>query len=211
MVPGRARGGADVKKIPSLYLRDFSPGGDSSRVTREPNPEAAWVLAGEGVATVKRDGTACMLRDGRLFKRYDAKRGKTPPAGFEPCGEPDPKTGHHPGWLPVTDGPEDRWLREALVNLSKRYDGGEDGTYEAVGPKIQGNPEEWPEHMLIRHGSERIIGAPTGFDELADFFRRKAEISGAIEGIVWHHPDGRMAKIKAADFGVPWAGKKVRT
>jgi hypothetical protein len=23
-----------------------------------------------------------------------------------------------------------------------------------------------------------------------------------VEGIVWHHPDGRMAKIKARDFGL---------
>ena len=25
---------------------------------------------------------------------------------------------------------------------------------------------------------------------------------GKIEGIVWHHPDGRMVKIKAKDFGI---------
>ena len=25
-----------------------------------------------------------------------------------------------------------------------------------------------------------------------------------IEGIVWHHPDGRMAKIKRRDFGLSW-------
>ena len=31
-----------------------------------------------------------------------------------------------------------------------------------------------------------------------------------IEGIVWHHPDGRMAKIKARDFGIQWPPKKVK-
>jgi len=25
-----------------------------------------------------------------------------------------------------------------------------------------------------------------------------------IEGIVFHHPDGRMAKIKRRDYGLPW-------
>jgi hypothetical protein len=25
-----------------------------------------------------------------------------------------------------------------------------------------------------------------------------------IEGIVWHHPDGRMVKIKKKDFGYKW-------
>lgn len=26
--------------------------------------------------------------------------------------------------------------------------------------------------------------------------------AGVFEGIVWHHPDGRMVKIKAKDFGL---------
>ena len=25
-----------------------------------------------------------------------------------------------------------------------------------------------------------------------------------LEGIVWHHPDGRWAKIKRRDFGLKW-------
>jgi len=33
--------------------------------------------------------------------------------------------------------------------------------------------------------------------ELGQFFKERN-----IEGIVWHHPDGRMAKIKARDFGI---------
>lgn len=63
-----------MKKIPSIFMRDFK--GDPSRVTREQNPECAWVFAGEGVATRKYDGTACMVRAGILYKRYDAKKGK---------------------------------------------------------------------------------------------------------------------------------------
>lgn len=30
-----------------------------------------WVLKGEGIATRKLDGTACMVKDGKLFARYD--------------------------------------------------------------------------------------------------------------------------------------------
>jgi hypothetical protein len=26
--------------------------------------------------------------------------------------------------------------------------------------------------------------------------------SAGIEGIVWHHPDGKMVKIKTRDFGI---------
>jgi len=28
----------------------------------------------------------------------------------------------------------------------------DDGTYELVGPKVQGNPEKFDKHTLIRHG-----------------------------------------------------------
>ena len=28
------------------------------------------------------------------------------------------------------------------------------------------------------------------------------------EGLVWHHPDGRMAKIKRRDFGLSWPVKE---
>lgn len=154
-------------------------------------PGAEWVLAGEGVATRKFDGTCCMVRNGRLYKRYDAKHGKTPPVGFEPAQEPDPKTGHWPGWLPVGDGPEDRWHREA-------FKGDElDGTYELCGPKLQGNPEGYTTHVLVRHGAEALPEEPRDYASIREFLAK-----ANIEGIVWHHPDGRMVKIKAKDFGL---------
>lgn len=178
-----------MKKIISLFQRNY----DGDRLVRdEVTPGAEWVLAGEGVATRKWDGTCCMIRDGGLYKRYDAKRGKAPPAGFEPAQEPDPVTGHWPGWVPVGVTPEDRWHREAFARDGH---GAVDGTYELVGPKIQGNPEKFSEHRLIRHG-DVVLESPRTFEELRQYLS-----DGAIEGIVWHHPDGRMVKIKAKDFG----------
>ncbi len=53
------------------------------------------VLDGEGIATRKWDGTACLVRDGILYKRYDRKLNpktgeyKSAPIGWEPCEEPD--------------------------------------------------------------------------------------------------------------------------
>ena len=97
-----------MKKIISLFQRNY----DGDRLVRdEVVPGAEWVIAGEGRATVKLDGTCCMVRNGVLYKRYDAKKGKMPPAGFEPAQEPDPVTGHWPGWLPVGDGPDDQYHR----------------------------------------------------------------------------------------------------
>lgn len=177
-----------MKKIISLFQRNY----DGDRLVRdEIVPGAEWVPAGEGVATRKYDGTCCLVRGGKLYKRYDAKHGKTPPAHFEPAQDYDPVTGHMPGWIPVGDGPEDRWHREAFApDLA-------DGTYELVGPKVQGNPERADRHVLIPHGREELPNFPR------DYAGIRAALAGAdVEGVVWHHPDGRMVKIKAKDFGI---------
>lgn len=181
-----------MKKIISLFQRNYGDGDThGDRLVRdEVVPGAEWVVAGEGVATRKWDGTCCLVRDGALYKRYDAKHGKTPPPGFEPAQEYDPVTGHMPGWILVGSGPADQWHREAPL------DGLADGTYELVGPKVQGNPEHFERHTLIRHGVD-VLDAPRTFDALRDYFA-----TAGMEGIVWHHADGRMVKIKAKDFGV---------
>lgn len=180
-----------MKKIISLFQRNY----DGDRQVRdEVVPGAEWVLKGEGAATRKYDGTCCMVRDGKLFKRYDAKRGKTPPLNFEPAQDYDEVTGHMPGWVPVGDGPEDRWHREAFDQLPFALD---DGTYELCGPKVQGNPEGYEAHVLVLHGLDLLPDAPRDFEGIRAYLA-----GGEIEGIVWHHPDGRMVKIKAKDFGI---------
>lgn len=180
-----------MQKIISLFQRNY----DGDRLVRdEVTPGAEWVVNGEGFATRKFDGTCCMIRDGVLYKRYDAKHGKKPPEGFEPAQEPDPVTGHWPGWLKVGEGPEDKHHRMAYVLESEPL---EDGTYELIGPKIQGNPENIEDPTLIRHGSELLIDCPRSFDEIKQYLT-----TYDMEGIVWHHPDGRMVKIKGKDFGL---------
>lgn len=195
-----------MQKIISLFQRNY----DGDRLVRnEIVPGAEWVIAGEGVATRKWDGTCCMVRGHRLYKRYDAKHGKKPPEGFEPAQDPDPVTGHWPGWLRVVDAPEDRWFREA-VHYHGGYrdaDGGYDvplvdGTYELVGPKISNkkdepNPENLMVHSLVHHGDHAIEDCPRDFEGIKQFVGMHD-----IEGVVWHHPDGRMVKIKARDFGL---------
>lgn len=183
-----------MEKIISLFQRNY----EGDRLVRdEVVPGAEWVQAGEGMATVKWDGTSCMVRDGTLYKRYDAKPGRRPPPhGFELSGESDPVTGRVQGWVPVGDWPEDRWHREAFTDRSSAL---ADGTYELIGPKVQGNPHGAALHRLIPHGNEELPDAPR------DYAGIRAYLAGhPIEGIVWHHPDGRMVKIKARDFGLPW-------
>lgn len=179
-----------MKKIPTLFERDWD--GDRSRVV----DKVAFVLPEGAIPTVKRDGTACLVRGGVLYKRYDAKPGRVPPAGFEPCQECDEQTGHQPGWVPVGDGPEDKVFRiEEIPN--------EDGTYELCGPKVQGNPEGYQEHYFIRHGAEMIAGnIPTDFAGLRGWLK-----DSPWEGIVWWWNGEPVCKIKRRDFGYAWPVK----
>lgn len=204
-----------MKKITSLFKRDYQ--GDRL-VYNTVVPGAEWVIEGEGRATEKIDGTCCLIKDGQLYKRYDRKlnkskarllkkdksyRAKTedykvPPAGWLAAElEPDHYTGHWPGWVPVGEGPEDRWHNEAFEIWGRDFP---NGTYELIGPKVQGNPYKNSSHRLIPHGQHIFsIQPPRNFEGLREWFRENI-----VEGIVWHHPDGRMAKIKRRDFGLPW-------
>lgn len=182
-----------MKKIISLFQRNY----DGDRLVRnEVTPGAEWVINGEGTPTKKFDGTCCLVRDGKFFKRYEVKKGGKPPENFEPANEVDLQTGKQQGWVPVGQGPEDQWHREAWEKYGSIPD---DGTYELIGPKIQNNAEQILSlgHILIKHGAVELPGAPRDFDGLKDYL-----IDADVEGIVWHHPDGRMVKIKTKDFGL---------
>lgn len=181
-----------MRKIISLFKRDY----DGTRlVFNELVPGAEWVIAGEGTATRKLDGTACMVRGGKLYRRHELKRGKQAPPDFEAAQEADTVTGDIPGWLPVGDGNESRWHRAAFNGSLP------DGTYELCGPHIQGNPEHYSTDTLVPHGREVIPDAPRDFDGLREYFK-----AHDIEGIVWwrdvNDSDCDKVKIKAKDWGI---------
>lgn len=213
-----------MKKIISLFKRNY----DGDRlVYDEIVPDAEWVIEGKGIATLKMDGTACMVREGVLYKRYDrsltksAKRRKKKdhfyrtamsdfkeaPLGWISC-EPFPNlyTGHWPGWVPVSLNPEDEWFREAF-DIQRP----EDGTYELIGPKIQGNPYGLARHYLHSHGSPVLKDdntPPRDFEGVKKYL----EIN-IMEGIVWYKnhelgTESAMVKIKRKDFGFPWPVKE---
>lgn len=205
-----------MKKISSLFARDPN---NPRILTDAFHPNAAWVIASESIATRKWDDTAVLVRGGKLFARYDVKRGKVAPAGFEPAQDPDPNTGHHPGWIPA-ERPEDMWIRDAAEQtallgtsntsptLQQRRESVNllnDGTYEACGPKINSNPEGLPAHRLIRHGGFVLANVPRAKAGLVEFFREHD-----IEGVVWWRQEGDDAcdkiKITAEALGVqrPW-------
>lgn len=187
-----------MEKIPSLFKRDYNGNRQVYNVVTE---GCEWVLDGQGVATEKFDGTSCAIIDGYYYKRYTLKKGKRPPASFIPTGNIDNITGKQTGWIMVIDLPENKYHIEAFENHRQTHKDTiiRNGTYELVGPKVQGNLYALDQHELWLHGSVVCIGITLTFDGIKEFLQ-----VNNIEGIVWHHPNGKMAKIKAKDFGIEW-------
>lgn len=189
-----------MKKIPTLFRRDPD---DLKHVLPEVTPGCEWVLKGEGVATRKFDGTCVLVRGGGMFARREVKPGKQPPALFEEVDHDD-VTGKSVGWVPCTDTAEYARHWEAYRN---RSEGGSarlpDGTYELCGPKVNGNPEGLEIHVLIPHGDDvvpDVLLPDTSVERQFEALGMLLRMNAPMEGIVWHHPDGRMAKLKRRDF-----------
>jgi len=200
-----------MQKIKALFVVERSV----QMVTRERNPEAEWVFNGDGVATIKYDGTPALIKDGILYKRWNRalqkkhvrawKRSdktelppiehfKEPPAGAIALeNKPADVTLHFPYWVPVTA--EDKFFNIAFEELTVKAD----GTYELVGPKIQGNMYELDSYQLWKHGTETIEINDYSFDGLRALFSNLN-----AEGIVWHRPNGDMIKLRRSHFNFDW-------
>ena len=125
--------GPSMRKIPTLFLRDPD---DMKRITREVHPDCQWVLDGKGAATRKYDGTCVMLdADGAWWARREVKAGKAGPPNFRAV-EYDPATGKTVGWEPIEQSAFAKYHAEALSNPYERH---HEGTYELIGPKVNGN------------------------------------------------------------------------
>lgn len=94
----------------------------------------------------------------------------------------------------------DAWFRDAIVWDGGRVARGEekDGTYELCGPGVFGNPDNLNELTLLRHGSVRMgdVVVPRDFAGVREYLMS----ASGTKGLVWHHPDGRMAKVRRHDF-----------
>lgn len=201
-----------MKKIETLFIIDRQ----TDLALPVVNPNAQWVIDGEGIATIKFDGTPALFSNGVLYKRFNrrlkkkfarmkAKQGENftfkpdmmadLPKGAVPCNEAaDPVTFHQPFWVPVDiNSPADQWFTEALIGNHELIDG---MTYELVGPKVQDNIHGLDKHELWSHGSGKEAK-----DVIRDFHGIKQWLrDNNEEGLVFHHPDGRKIKIRRKDF-----------
>jgi hypothetical protein len=183
-----------MEKIPTLFERD-----DRFRVVDRPRAECVWVFDGEGTPTEKLDGTNVRLtvRAGQVVR---VEKRRNPSKAQKQQGIVD-------GWYVDTDeyGAEDKWILAAAGNTD--VSGWPDGEQacEALGPRVQGNPLELGEHLCVPFNLQVPVfeDVPRGYDELREYLARldsKYAPGHLAEGIVFHHPDGRRAKIKRKDF-----------
>jgi len=184
-----------MKKIPTLFLRDQT---DPRYVTRTVHPDCGWVMDGEGVPTRKYDGTCTMFDGQRWWARREVKPGKYPPPNFVSI-EFDGVTNKTVGWEPIEQSAFAKYHAETSDGYDEPWPV---GTYELVGPKINGNPEHLDRHRLLLHETAEVIplaNATLTFEGVRSAVIAAHEMEGC-EGIVWHHQDGRMAKLKRRDF-----------
>lgn len=173
------------------------------------NDNCEWVFNGEGTPTIKWDGTSVMIDDNaRCYQRYMLRdRG----ANGQQAGnngredwilaDKHPENGKLIYWVPVTD----KWIIEAFNNTKLICA----GTFEAIGPKINGNRYKAENHVLVRHGWGNLPEVPErNYESIKEFLRTFTLVIPELyrlecfhEGLVYHHPDGRMGKIRRADFG----------
>ena len=187
-----------MKKIPTLFERVFE-NHKVIEVKQTVTPGFEWVLNGEGIATVKFDGSCCAIMNGKFYKRYDAKKGKPFPDGAIPCqAEPDPVTEHFPCWVECSaSNPADKWFLVALDNTPEAVKA--NGTYEAVGLHFQGNPYGLERDILIRHGNCIAYDVGRSYEGIREWLR-----THPCEGIVFWKDGEPQCKIKRSDFGFVW-------
>lgn len=189
-----ARGKAVMEKIPTVFKRD-----ERFKVIDEVRDECAWVFEGQGVATEKLDGMNVRLtvRAGTLVR---IEKRRNPTKAQKGLGIID-------GWYVDThpDEPSDKWVRHAAesTDVTDWPDG--EHSCEALGPKIQGNTLGLEHYLCVPFNLKvpAYEAVPMTFDGMASFLRSlesRYAPGHLAEGIVFHNPDGRRAKIKRRDF-----------
>jgi hypothetical protein len=188
------KGLAVMEKIPTIFDR-----GSDFRVVDKIREGCEWVFGGEGTATEKLDGTNVRLtiRAGQCV-RLEKRRNPTPI---------QKKSGIIDGWYVDADefGKDDKWIYDAMkkTDVSKWADG--EHSCEALGPNIQGNPLGLSDHLCVPFNVEvpQFDDFPRSYQGIRDALRTlesRYSPQHLAEGIVFHHPDGRRAKIKRKDF-----------
>ena len=189
----------DMPKIHSPFIREMIDG--FYVVTPKIDEDYKWVFEEEGVMAVEKlDGTnvSIVVEDGTITHIYN----RTTRIPFFNKGK---------SWI----------VQGILESYDRGYCNLTDGQYfgELIGPKVQGNPYKLDRHMWIpfqtygqKHLRYKSWGQyPKDFKAISEWFktdifslfsrRHNSEHEKMFpEGIVFTHPDGRMAKLRRDMF-----------
>lgn len=183
-----------MHKIPTIFERDWE--GNHAVIDKyiiHPS------FMAESKATEKIDGMNVRLTV-RNFTIVRLEKRRNPDKIQKAKGITDP------WYVDATEGdPQDKFLWAAARNtdLTIMLDGEWSG--EAVGPNIQGNPLNLEKNIVMiftLNQAPLFNNVPNDYEGLKAWLplQESKYGKGKIEGIVWHHPSGRMAKIKTKDF-----------
>ena len=157
----------------------------------------------EAVATEKLDGTniRITIRKGTVV-RVEKRRNPSKVQKQQGITEP---------WYVDADTYDnaDKWIFDAVKNTD--FVDVPDGEWsaEAIGPNIQGNPLNLDKNQVFIfslpdwRAKITLTDVPTEFEALQTYLSQQKSSVGndcLMEGIVWHHPNGDMVKIKRKDF-----------
>jgi hypothetical protein len=193
----------DMPKLESPFIRKEING--EYIVTPEINPGYEWVFTDESVmALEKLHGTnvSICIQDGTIVAVYN----RTERIPF-----------FNKGKKHIIEGVLNSYERGYMELL---LDGQHFG--ELIGPKVNGNPYKLKEHLWIpfetfcqKHLRYKSWGKyPKDFETISNWFKELIPLyacmvqgeggrkTGFVEGIVFTHPDGRMAKLRKDMF--PW-------
>lgn len=166
-------------------------------VTPEIDPDYRWVFEDESViCQEKLDGTnvSIVIEDGRVTKVFN-RTNEMDMLSKNPVMEAV-RNAYEKGYCNFTDG---------------QYFG------EAVGDRIQGNPYKLKDAIwlpfntyFVKHLTYRTWGKyPKTYEVISEWLKdglfplfasSKGDKAGFVEGVVFHHPDGRMAKLRRDMF-----------
>lgn len=188
----------DMPKLESPFIRKMIDG--NYIVTPEINEELSWVFENPDViATEKLHGTnvSILIETGQITAIFN-------------------RTAR----VPIFNKGK-RFIIDALLESWERgyMDMFADGQYfgEVIGPKLNGNPYKLDKHIWVpfatyakEHLRYKSWGKyPKDFQTISNWFKddllplfalKRGDKQGFVEGIVFVHPDGRMAKLRKDMF-----------
>lgn len=206
--------------IPTIFIWDKV----TKQVVNKPLRMVDWVFTGKGTPTRKYDGIAILIENGKVFRRYEWRKGQIAPSGFVRLQDFDPKRPDAviPGWVPVGDsflsspkGPDERALKQAWNDKIKDIEmiAFNNRKAQKVVNKWAPEPKELdltiPDGTYelcgpdIRHNHEQLfkhVLLKHGEEEVKKVPRTYEGLKKWLEtyegeGIVWHYKTGAITQM----------------